>query len=117
MNTKEWWDFLDKSWEDVEELIARFHPFYKRKFKMPITAGPVEIICIGERAKIAKSCQEDPVVKAKRLKEAKDPKIAGIFEEVWIGMPESASVREVNGFNELCTLCSESQCLWGEEEE
>lgn len=117
-NKKEWWECVEKNWENLKALIENFHPsssLYSQN-DLLITAAKAEHLCEQYREEIRKQVKEDPTKLAEGYMLRHDPKLADILNETWFGMPESVEVRSYPGFNELCDLCSESYLL-GENDE
>lgn len=109
--SEDYWNLVEASKEKLQRLISEFHPFYKKVHQMPITAEMAEKACENIREEIAAKQQLDPQVEFAEMLKKKDPKIVGLFNDVWFGMPESTSVREYPGFFELCDLCDEGYLI------
>jgi len=106
---EEYWLLVDYYADNLQELIAQFHPFYKQAhYDMPITALRAERICEIIREQIAEiEPQDDPQVRFRKYKKERNPEIVNLLNETWFGVPESSYVHSRNSFYTLCDLCSE----------
>lgn len=113
--TKEqYWKLVDDYWDDLSNIILQFHPGYKNKHEMPITAFNAEAACKAIREEIAvKSlCQDlSPLEQAQKYKDERSDKIVTLFNQAWFGIPESTCCWNIPSFGLLCDLCSESYVL------
>lgn len=109
---EEWWKFVEENVNTLQNLIARYHPYYKNlHLGHKISAETAERVCKQVRKQIAEETVEDPQVSFRKFVEARDEKLVNLLNEVWFGMPESMSYREAPGFGLLCDLCSEAWVL------
>ena len=104
---EEFWVLVEANKEDLQNLIAIYHPSYRRvHYKDKITAPKAEIVCEAIRKQVQQEEREtDPQQEFRSMLNRKDPAITGIFSEVWWGMPESMESRNAKGFDMLCSLC------------
>lgn len=105
-NKEEWWKLVDDNWEDLQSLIVIFHPSNKSVPKLKITANRAEKV----RQSIVKKITTIPDYK--ELKKNRDPKLAGVLDDTYWGIPESVDCWNYKGFGLLCDLCSESYVLY-----
>lgn len=117
-NKDEWWQLVEKNWEQLERLMRLFHPDggAADRTAMPITAQRAEAVCEGVRQEIRDAGKGDPVARAAALRQQRDPLLSLLFTETWFGLPESAMVRAEPGFGVLCDLCSEAYVLFDDAE-
>ena len=114
---EEFWVLVEANKDDLQALIAKYHPIYMRVHRGRITAPLAKRVCEAVRKDIMEDYQgkflektvsdkrEDPQQKFRDMLNRKDPTIDGLFNEVWFGMPESMESRNAKGFDILCLLC------------
>lgn len=101
MTTEEYLELYDNNFEKVQDLVYKYHPYYRNQHFHKITAQGAEYACEQVREEIRKEnnppnlFQRDPVY------------LNRIFNQTWFGMPESMESRREPGFGVLCDLCSE----------
>lgn len=107
MTNAEWWKMVDDNWEDLVNLIDKFHPNCARfdPAEYPISAQRAENYCKTVREQ---TDTKQPVGAAVICKEMRDAiPLITIFNETWFGVPESMASRGEPGFFVLCDCCSE----------
>ena len=113
--TEEYWNVVERYKDQLLDLIAKYHPYYRRShLTHHITAEKAERACEAVRKQIADARDEDtedPQQTFRRYLKFKSDNIVTLFNETWFGMPESREVRSEPGFGELCDLCSEAWVL------
>lgn len=112
---EEYWNICHAYKDQLQGMVAEFHPGYRKKYSMQITAGAVEAVCEGVRKEIAERTTMDPVAEFIHLLDIKSPEMPSFLNRVWFGMPESYEVRSYPAFGVLCDLCSEGHCVYGDE--
>ena len=82
---EEFWVLVEANKEDLQNLIAIYHPSYRRvHYKDKITAPKAEIVCEAIRKQVQQEEREtDPQQEFRSMLNRKDPAITGIFSEVW----------------------------------
>jgi len=107
MTNEEYFQLVDKHWDQLESLIEQFHPGSNNRdvHDYRITAPGAEVACELVRQQ---NTEFSPLENARKFKEERDGgKLCSLFNTVWFGMPESSDVRSIPGFFVLCDLCSE----------
>lgn len=109
----EWWALLEAHRAALLGLVTTYHPDCYRVHGLPITAGRAEAICerVRQDIRLASAGKPRPAERFEEYLRTRDPAMAGLLNEAWFGMPESAEVRTEDGFGTLCDLCSESWVL------
>ena len=104
---EEFWVLVEANEDDLQTLIAQYHPSYRRiHHKGKITAPMAEQVCEAIRKQVQGEEREiDPQQQFRSMLNRKDPSIDRLFNEVWFGMPESMESRNAKGFDILCLLC------------
>lgn len=109
----EWWALFVNNRDHLRQLAARFYPVgAKSSPDVPITAPGAERECETARADIAATGM--PLLPALALiadAQAPSVELVEVLSAVWVGLPESESVRALPGFFALCDLCSESDLV------
>jgi hypothetical protein len=122
MEKQDWVDTFNKSKTELRALVERFHPAVTAKVEVageqvelpasvlagnfPITASGAEAACESVRQEIQAKYTGSPLDRFDAAAEKMDTReLTSLLNDVWFGMPESASVREVPGFHVLCDLC------------
>lgn len=109
MNKEQWWKLVDDNWEGLLYII---HSFWENSTQLTITAPGAE----AARQNILKDSPKNHV-DFQALKENRSPELSRFLESVYWRMPESTDCWKFEAFGVLCDLCSESYCLYEEEEE
>ncbi len=95
----EWWNALDKNWEEIKTIIYHFLPVNeKRNFHN----------------------EDDSLTMAEvieQLKQNKQAEVAIYLNETWAVAPDNPEIHEFPKWLTLCELCSESHYLYEEEHE
>jgi hypothetical protein len=106
MNKEEFWQTVEQNRDDLIYLVKKYHPIYKNKHAIPITAQRAEHACEQIRKEIVNEYGGDPpTTMFDYYLEQQSDKIIDLLNGVWFGMPESESVRSEPGFFTLCDLC------------
>ena len=101
MNTEEYLKLYDDNFEQIQNLVYKYHPYYRNKHFHKITAKGAERVCEQVREQIRQENNPPNLM-------LRDPiYLTRIFNQTWFGMPESLESRYEPGFNVLCDLCSE----------
>lgn len=111
---EEYWNTCHAYKDQLQALVAEFHPGYRKQHQMSITASQAEAVCESVREEIAERQTMDPVAEFIYLLNTKSPQMPNFLDRVWLGMPESMEVRSRPAFKVLCDLCSESHCVQDE---
>ena len=120
----EWWDFVEKYWEQLESIVMNYYPNQSTfpKDGWPLTDQSLHAPQQACNTIIKSLRKEKPIWETLgsfneyllNLKRAKDIKLAEIFEESWFGIPETSGSRNIPGLFVFCDLCSESYVLYEE---
>jgi len=106
MNSQEWLQTLNDNWDNLLDLVMKFHPNSVRlneTKEYPITAKKAEEVCEEIRKEITRSY---PIMQFRNARDNNDiSSLLSILNETWFGMPESTAVRYEPGFHTLCDLC------------
>lgn len=92
-NADDWWSTVDRHWDDLKVLMEQFLPMNAKR-----------------DGKCAREIVEE-------LKTKRDAALAEFFEETWAAAPDSPHIHELDGWDTLCELCSESYVLHEEEDD
>jgi len=109
-----WWNVLAINRQDIESLVARFHPgqpdYRTGDPDLPVTASAAEAARRLVAEEIAREHGSgNPVELFNRAVEERDHQtLVTILNRTWFGIPESDACWSLPGFGGLCDLCSEA---------
>lgn len=110
MTKSEWFANVKVNENILKNIVARFHPYQPTKSidDFPITAPNAEAACQIMREQIAKETVFDPLLLWTGAIQNEDCEtIYSLLSSTWLGVPESTSCWEIEGFNELVDLLDE----------
>lgn len=97
-----WLDAVNENKEDLRQLVRNYHPASStgRRENLSITAPGAEAACVAVRELIAKESPDVSPVELfdEALKAGNIPKIYGLLNSAWFGVPESTSCWSIPGF-------------------
>jgi hypothetical protein len=105
MDKETFWQTVKQNQDDLIYLVKKYHPAYKHRHDIPITAQRAEYACEHIRKEIIDKYNGDPATQFNNYIDQQSDKILNLLNDVWFGMPESESVRSEPGFFTLCDLC------------
>ena len=113
---EEWWALADEVKDELYDLLLRFHPRCHRTYgaidDMEITAPGAERACEVVRRQITTEGGNETAEETfARCCKDRSADLASLLNEIWFGIPESIEAHNLEGFSELCDLCSESYVL------
>ena len=106
-NKQEWWEIVDKNWENLKSLVKTFHSSNKSIPDLEITNERAEAL----RKELTQNKKAKSMPDLEKLKKEQDIKMLDVFNDTYWNIPESTSCWRYPGFGILCDLCSEGYVL------
>ncbi len=106
MNKNEWWDTVDKNWDNLKILI---NDFWGSQKTLSITAEAAESFRLSMQDNFPLDFDYE------KAKSERDIKLWDFFNSLWWKIPESYNIWMYEGFGVLCDLCAEACDLFNDE--
>jgi hypothetical protein len=108
-NKDEWWELVDRQWGNLLDVVGKYIDLHHVAYNVP--GDPSS----GEKKTDENNSQMRCCYDMKRMKEERNGQIARYFFGAWDSAPDAIGIHADPGWNLLCVLLSEEECLYSRE--